>query len=287
MNTDCLDIGLIQAFLDGELDHHQTARVSGHIELCDACTLLLAEAEEEISLVFPVLEREFDALVPTQRLWNKINDSIKTERDNRPFWEKAWTFISVSLASPSLATAASMVLVIAVFAGLWLNKTTVDVDQSQPNVARQTTMPTTAAPIAQPVVASNDSIDGDDKPVVARTGDRERQQPRRETVIQSLYKAPVTESAYMPGEENYIKTISTLTKTVDDQKSNGIMRPAERIAYERDMALVNDAIAKMKNEVRRNPKNDSAKQVLYATYQNKIDLLNSVAQKEELLVSLR
>ncbi len=65
------------------------------------------------------------------------------------------------------------------------------------------------------------------------------------------------------------------------------MRPGERIAYERDMAVVNDAIAKMRNEVKRNPRNETAKQVLYSSYQNKIDLLNSVSQKEELVASLR
>ena len=90
----------------------------------------------------------------------------------------------------------------------------------------------------------------------------------------------------MPGEESYVKTISSLTKTVAEQK-DGVMRPSERIAYESDMAIVNDTIAKMKKEVKRNPKNESAKQVLYSSYQNKIDLLNSVAQKEELVASLR
>ena len=65
------------------------------------------------------------------------------------------------------------------------------------------------------------------------------------------------------------------------------MNPSSRIAYERDMAVVNDAITKMKEVVKKNPKNQSAKQVLYSSYQNKIDLLNSVVEREELMVSLR
>ena len=65
------------------------------------------------------------------------------------------------------------------------------------------------------------------------------------------------------------------------------MRPSERIAYERDMAVVNDAIVKIKTAVKKNPKNESAKQMLYSSYQNKIDLLNSVSQKEELMASLK
>jgi hypothetical protein len=65
------------------------------------------------------------------------------------------------------------------------------------------------------------------------------------------------------------------------------MRPSQRLSYERDLAVVDDSIKRMREEVRKDPKNDSAKQVLYSSYQNKIDLLNSVAQKEELLASLK
>jgi hypothetical protein len=43
----------------------------------------------------------------------------------------------------------------------------------------------------------------------------------------------------------------------------------------------------MKAEVRRNPKDEAAKQILRASYQNKIDLLSSVADKTDLMASLR
>lgn len=106
------------------------------------------------------------------------------------------------------------------------------------------------------------------------------------TEKQPSIRNSATVAAILPGEESYVRTIASLAKTVDTQKDS-VLRPGERIAYERDMALVNDAIKKMRVEVKRNPKNDSAKQVLYSSYQNKIDLLNSVSQKEELLVSLK
>src|SRR4029079_2340373 len=90
---------------------------------------------------------------------------------------------------------------------------------------------------------------------------------------------------YIPGEESYVKTIASLDQTVNGQK-DAVMKPSERVSYERDMAVVDDAINKMRAEVRKNPKNESAKQVLYTSYQNKIDLLNSVSQREELVASL-
>src|ERR1041385_5474120 len=110
----CLDTGTVQAFLDGELKPAEVSTVSAHIAACDACAARLAAAEEESAFVFSVLEREMDALVPTQRLWAKINGSIEVEKQTAPFWKKAWVYISTSLASPSIAVAAGLLIVLGV-----------------------------------------------------------------------------------------------------------------------------------------------------------------------------
>lgn len=293
MKDNCLDIGIIQAFLDSELSLDETARVSTHIANCDSCAMMLAEAEEESALVFPVLEREFDTLVPTQRLWNKINDSIKIEQENRPIWEKAWAFIRVSLASPSMVAAASLLIVFGLFAGLWINKNrTVENTPMTAGVTQKQTPPQTSAPAVLPVVSAPVEPDEEEPAAHDSTPRVERAVYRPEVRRQSIAAPTAGESnaaavpGFMPGEESYVKTIATLNRTVEEQKV-GVMRASELIAYERDMAVVNDTISKMRSEVRRNPKNESAKQLLYASYQNKIDLLNSVAQKEELVASLK
>ena len=283
MREDCLDIGTIQAFLDGELAHDQTASVSGHIAVCDTCALMLAEAEDESAIVFPALEREFNTLVPTQRLWNKINNSIVTERQSRPLWHKAWDFLAVALANPSLAAAASLVIVVGVFAAVWMNRATVPVEVTPVQTAKTTPSQIVPAPLtANPLI---DQAVTTSKP--DRRGERAAYRPdNRHINAPAAINASATSSGYLPGEESYVKTISSLNNTVKDQK-DALLRPSERIAYERDMAVVNDTIAKMKTEVKRNPRNGSARQILYSSYQNKIDLLNSVAQKEELVASLR
>src|SRR4051794_24837234 len=112
MTDNCLDIGTIQTYLDCELDHTRSAEVSGHIADCDACAALLAHAEDESAIVFPALEREFNTLVPTQRLWNKINDSITEQREGRTFWDKATAFMAAAFASQSLVTAAGLLIVV-------------------------------------------------------------------------------------------------------------------------------------------------------------------------------
>ncbi len=291
MKKECLDIGIIQAFMDGELAHDHAGRVSQHIATCDACAMMLADAEDESAIVFPALEREFYTLVPTQRLWNKINAGIETERESAPFWTKAWAFLSVSLLNPSLATAGGLILVIGLVSVVWLSRSpTVDIDNSVANSPQ----PRITSPVQNPLPATVKDTISDPIPSLARTVAT----PRNERMVttnasfteirrpRAESQSPAAAVTTLPGEESYVKTIASLTKTVDTQKDT-VLRPGERIAYERDMAVVDSAIKNMRAEVKRNPKNDSAKQVLYSSYQNKIDLLSSVSQKEELVASLK
>ena len=284
MNANCFEIGTIQAFLDGEMSHDELSRVSGHIATCDDCAVMLAEAEDESAVVFPALEREFNTLVPTQRLWSKINDSIAIERDNTPIMQKAWVFLRVALGNPSITVAASVLIVVGIVAAVWMNRT--PVDNTVTNVKNPVTTVSTPAiniPNTGDTVATAKNT-----PPVKYEQAAYRADNRRVVATPAIYKTNVSASpdGYLPGEESYVKTISILSKTVDTQKET-TMRPSERIAYERDMAVVNDAIVKIKTAVKKNPKNESAKQMLYSSYQNKIDLLNSVSQKEELMASLK
>jgi len=291
MKDNCLDIGIIQAFLDCELDHAETARVSSHIAMCNDCAVLLAQAEEESSMMFSALEREFNTLVPTQRLWNKINDSIETERETRPFWEKAWAGFVAAFASPSLVAAAGLLIVVGVVALIWSNRNVTQGDVAGTQAPAVSTQPAPVVPSELP------SLPPSEQPKETKTSGTkvelaayhpDKREPAKPSAPTKLAAGPNTAASngYMPGEESYIKTISSLAKTVDKQKDT-VMKPSQRIAYERDMAVVDDSIARMRNEVKKNPRNESAKQVLYSSYQNKIDLLNSVSQKEELMASLR
>jgi hypothetical protein len=295
MKDHCLDIGIIQAFLDGELDHSQVAKVSNHIAICDGCTVMLADAENESAIVFPALERELNSLVPTQRLWYKINDSISEERGNRSFWQRTWAFLSVALVNPSLASAASLLIVFGIVAILWMGR--------GPTTEEFAGNLTPVQPVASVPASTVVTPETDEGPVQNTASDNVVEtRPRVNNIERASYRmerpaaaklpaakrtAPESsvDPSYMPGEESYVKTIASLSRTLQGTK-DGIMRPAQRIAYEKDMAVVNDAIDRMRQEVKRNPKNESAKQVLYSSYQNKIDLLNSVSQKQELMASI-
>ena len=293
MNGNCFEIGTIQAFLDGELASETSVRLTDHIAACDACARLMAEADEENSVVFSALERELNTLVPTQRLWSRINESIEVEKSHAPLWHKVLAFARASLANPSIAVAAGIILVVGMFVLLYTPGETVN-----DNVAHNGLVP--AGPVG-PVTPDNS---GEASAALTSAAQENEKTPRvaykaKEsnlsadkiraitTELTKPVEAPQPQYAgYLPGEESYVKTIADLKQNVDTQKDT-VFTPSTRVSYERDMAVVNDSIKRMREVVKKNPRNQAARQVLYSSYQDKIDLLNSVAQREELIASLK
>jgi hypothetical protein len=287
MKKDCLDIGIIQAFLDGELASDLLENAANHLALCDDCALQMANAEEESSAVFSALDAEFNTLVPTQRLWAKINDEI--EKEKKPFWQTVFAF----LKNPAVSSFASLLIVFGVFMGYLSMKAV----ENPTDVARTNPKPQIITPISstkteilnEEVAGGNNSVSDISKPtekpknefrviktVVKADNPKSKDEVRPKTVIEQ----------YLPGEESYIKTIATLENTVNSNKDE-ILTPSARFTYEQNLALANDAIKKMRDQVKKNPRNESARQVLMASYQNKVDLLNSVAEKNQLMASMR
>ena len=305
MTEKCFDIGTIQAFLDGELASYMSEKVACHTAACDVCAVMLAEAEEESAFAFSALEEEFSTFVPTNRLWTKINDSI--EGNKKTFWQSVTAYFT----NPTVAAFASLVIV----GGLFIAMLNVKPDDNKNDAAE--IIPEKSAAIAPfnngnlPVqkIETNEpninnapsgkiasSINNKNKFGIVKANFSEKENnPRairsqKQNTIVDRNPQPFvdarTSNKNLLGEDSYIKTIATLEKTVDSRKDE-VLKPAARFAFERDLAATDDAIKKMKAEVGKNPKNEAAKNVLRASYQNKIDLLNSVAEKSELMASLK
>lgn len=291
MNGNCFEIGTIQAFLDGELASEISVRLTDHIVDCDACARLMAEADEENSVVFSALERELNTLVPTQRLWLRINESIEVEKSHASLWDKVLAFARASLANPSIAVAAGIILVAGMFVLLYTPGETVNVAHDVP-VPTGPVVAVTTDNSNEPSTASTVSTQENEKapPVAYKAKESNLSADKIRAITADLRKpveAPQPQYAgYLPGEESYVKTIADLRKNVDAQKDT-VFTPSTRVSYERDMAVVNDSIERMREVVKKNPRNQAARQVLYSSYQDKIDLLNSVAQREELIASLK
>jgi hypothetical protein len=295
MNGKCFEIGTIQAFLDGETTPDVTLRLTDHVASCDSCARALAAADEENSIVFSTLERELNTLVPTQRLWNRINETIAVEHSRMSFWQKLAAFITTNLANPSIAVAAGILLVFGMFATVINFRTSegpavvsapTDSQVSPSSPTETVTIATTGGDPSIPAAGVKPSVDisnYSDKEIRAIAVNANVKSGQRAITPQRTVYNP---DAYLPGEESYVKTISDLKQNVDEQKDD-VLTPSTRVSYERDMAVVNDSIKRMREVVKKNPRNQAARQVLYSSYQDKIDLLNSVAQREELIASLK
>ena len=294
MNGNCLDIGTIQAFLDGETRPEQAVKISEHVADCDGCTLLLAQAEEETSMVYAVLDRELNTLVPTQRLWTRINDSIAEEKSRASIWQRLAAFIPTSFANPSFAAAAGLLMVVGLAAVVWnfnprassSTETQMASSGSVQTSAPVSSMETVASAVPEVVAASSD----DGKKAVRETkfSAAEVQRMIRANFVQSgprPVNAVPASARYLPGEESYIRTINDLEQTVTAQ--NASMSASNQVSYARDIAVVDDSIKKMRDVVKKNPRNQAARQALYSTYQDKIDLLKASAGRGELMASLQ
>lgn len=292
----CFDEGTIQAFLDGELASDLLENVARHVAVCDGCAVLMAEAEEESAFAFSALEQEFNTLVPTQRLWTKINDSIGRER--KSVWQTVFAFFK----HPTVGAFASLLVVFGLLVAvlsLQKGETVKSVAEIIPDKQE------VIAPIFKPELATSQTSPSDDleSPKIATVKQAKKDYSIVKTVLVKKENSPKinnqpnalnsaedkgqrTNDNFLLGEESYIKTIATLEKTVNSRKDE-VLKPSSRFAFEKDLAVVNDAIQRMKAEVKKNPKNEAAKNVLRASYQNKIDLLSSVTEKTELMASLK
>jgi hypothetical protein len=294
MMKNCFDIGKIQSFLDGELDTKLSELVSEHIGLCDECANLLATAEEESAFAFTALENEFNVPVPTQRLWTKINQEIKSERPK--FWHTIWA--NFSFRNPSLLALASLLLIFGTFAMFWNS------DKSKVNspagietviVKKEEVKITEPSIVVKPVDKPIPTTFPSKFPISNATKFASLKTKVLITKPEITYKKieakklttkNQSSSELVNGEDSYIKTIATLSQNVDSNK-DAAMKPSARIDYERNIAMVDSAISTMQKKARKNPKDIGAKQVLFSSYQNKIDLLSSVTEKTELMVTLR
>lgn len=301
MMEKCFDEATLQAFLDNELEQSLSQKVARHLVDCDPCAIMLAEVEEETAFAFAALEQEFNTLVPTQRLWTKINQSIEVQHRQKSLWQNVLSFFSgLSFTNPHVIAFGSLLLIVGVVSALIvvknddLSNTTAVNRNNIPAVQNQ---PSERAPINAPIVDTVENDDSDkDAPRYTAPAPQYRiekasytAEPNRRQPAPDNKRPPVVPPVvpqYVDGEESYVTTIARLEQNVNGKKDE-VLTGSSRFAYEKDMAVVDDTIRKMKQEVRRNPKNKDAKQVLFASYQNKIELLNSVTQRSELMASLR
>jgi hypothetical protein len=306
---ECLDEGLIQSYTDGELSLEMTEAVATHISACAACAQAVREAENETAIFGEAFVPEMSLSVPTARLRERIDTAIaelqpQTRAVTKSTGSRTLRDWLSSLFTPfafqprqaiGFASLAAVVTFAVIFSTLFLRR-------SGPEYAREAKV---AAPIAfnipdikapekevlAPITApeSGSVIKASYQPKKSRPRSQESVQERATLVAKNspASKQPAApKDTLLPGERSYLTAIASLTTSIE---SNGetALKPSLRVEYERNLAVVDQAIEVTRRAARNNPNDEDAANFLLAAYQSKVDLLNTVADQARLSASAR
>jgi hypothetical protein len=103
--------------------------------------------------------------------------------------------------------------------------------------------------------------------------------PAVENVIQPTVYSKPQQVKLLPGEKSYLKAIVELKSKVETRAET--LRPETRIAYERNLAVVDQAIASSRMAAQHDPRDTDANSLLLSAYQSKVELLSAVAGQNQ------
>jgi hypothetical protein len=269
-----LDEATLQSYFDGELSANLMERASSHLASCVTCAASARELAEETALLTSALAAEFESTVPTQALRERIDAAVLGERvANAGRVEKAGLFASLasvfSFNSQRNLGYASLVVVLAFGAIIGVVKFR-QAEVTPPQVATNTDK----IEVATPTTADNSSkIEVAPKEIQSVVSVQRPVRQRRVTTPKATAVGNHVE--LIPGERSFLQAIARLDSSIKQNKNS--MRPSLQVEYERNLAVVDRAIAATRNAAKSNPNDPDAADFMFAAYQSKVDLLNTIA----------
>ena len=282
---ECLNEGTLQSYFDGELPIEMMESATVHLSSCAACAAMAREFEAENALLTSALAAEFDAPVPTEQLRRRI-DAAVADLNVPVFAAKRSNFFG-SLTSlfnfaPRQAFGYAALIVVLAFAAIFgvLKMRTVEQTPGNSEVANNPSQTSNQAQAtnnqSQPDKTAQSGVAPSPIPTVVNS--EEGRKPQQVAYRPATPKrAPVQKPApvkLLPGERAYLQTIAKLDSAIKAQKN---MRPALQVEYQRNLAVVDRAIASTRTAAKNNPNNPDAADFMFAAYQSKVDLLNTIA----------
>ena len=292
--TRCLDEGKLQSYFDGELSIEMMESVTSHLASCVTCAAAARELEEESALLNSAFAAEFEASVPTERLRERINEAVLGDRiavaqstekvgGLAAFFSGLLNFgTQRNLGYASLA----VILAFAAIAGVVKFRTTTAPPlDDKANVQagnQQSQQKNNSQQIAQLPPVSDATKNSEIATTNPEIKTPVRETPKRFVPVRYNKAAPVvsalpspTPVKLIPGERSYLQAIARLDSAIKSNKKN--MRPALQVEYERNLAVVDRAIAATRSAAKSNPNDPDAADFMFAAYQSKVDLLNTIA----------
>ena len=279
--TRCLDEGKLQSYFDGELSIDMMESVTSHLASCVTCAAAAREMEEESALLTSALAMEFEASVPTERLRERINEAVLGDRIAvAQSTQKAGFFSSLFNFGTQRTLGYASLAVILAFAAIMgvvkmrttttpppVDKTNVQADNNQQK--SNDNQVAQAAPKSAP--------ENTPKVVNSNFGTPKNYSPRPVKFVAASTAAPkpAPPVKLLPGERSYLQAIARLDSTINSNSKS--MRPALQAEYQRNLAVVDRAIAATRSAAKSNPNDPDAADFMFAAYQSKVDLLNTIA----------
>jgi hypothetical protein len=280
---ECLSEEILQQYFDGELEGSRMESAAFHLAGCEACASSLRELESETNFVATALAPEFDVVVPTEHLQRRIDqaiaglDGVRSANSHEPSAWHSWLAALSALVSlsPQRVFAYGGLVAIVVFATIfgiirWQSLETQPVPENQVAVTPKTLPEAAVSPEAK---LPQDAVEVSVPEKTALKKPARKNQPA--TPHSGPSSQAVAEVKLLPGERSYLKTIAALDTTI--KSGNATMRPALQAEYERNLALVDRAIAATRSAAKRNPNDPDTADFMFAAYQSKVDLLNTIA----------
>ncbi|MDQ6652697.1 MAG: hypothetical protein M3Y84_08120 [Acidobacteriota bacterium] len=287
--SECLDEGILQGYLDGELSVGNLENITSHLTSCLACTAVVQEMARENNVVAAALAPEFEAGVPTERLRQRIDAAMaEVSSVNRGALDVAtlskrrrW-FQSVSdvfALTPQRAFGYAGLMAVLTFAVIFV---VVQRHNFRPTSGNQSIatleLGTDSAPNGMATTRGSLRPDLNNKVVTGVTDNAGSRRPRNNLVRGPLPRTTPTVARHvklLPGERSYLQTIAELDSTI--RLDRGGMKPALQAEYERNLAFVDRALAAARTAAKSHPNDPDAAEFMFSAYQSKVDLLNTVA----------
>jgi len=287
--TRCLDEATLQSYFDGELSGEMLEHATLHLSSCSTCAAAARKMEEEINLLMTALAPEFEDSVPTERLRQRIDAAVLDHRIGVASTHERAGFGALisgllSFGTQRMLGYASLVTVLAVAAIFGLVKYRTAKPPQSPIAKNTTTQVKSGNEVAAVPTPVSTGIESPRVGPVSSGRKEPANRPVRASFKSNvaLAKSDVAPAApvettvkLLPGERAYLKTIAKLDSTIKANKER--MRPSLQVEYERNLAVVDRAIAATRSAAKKNPNDPDTADFMFAAYQSKVDLLNTIA----------
>lgn len=296
----CLDEGMIQSYLDGELPPESTHAAAAHLAQCDACAGALAAAEADNAFFATSFAPDAGLAVPTEILRARVSAAVAQleatpEADARQSRGRNLGALLAPLSgllsyTPQRAAAFAGVLAVVALASVFfaVRRQTTPHGDTPRQVARGERPAPRQADAAVTNVEPGEVAEGTPvneakaeitkpSPFVKASAPRRARAHRRPAPSTA---STVKAEGLVPGEKNYREAIASLEKVVAAE-GGAVLNQSARIEYERNIAVLDRAIEETRRVALRNPRDKDAAGFLLTAYQSKVELLSAVADQSQ------